>query len=90
MPRVLGHRDVNLTTCPGDLMFSKLSSVRSTATSTYTAGVSATSSEAATTSVVETYTRPSGTSFALSGLPLRPRRHEPMGADALTQRPDQR
>ena len=29
-PRVSGHRDFNLTTCPGDLMFSKLSSIRST------------------------------------------------------------
>ena len=40
-PRVSGHRDFNLTTCPGDLMYSKLASVRSTATSAYTAGVSA-------------------------------------------------
>ena len=31
-PRVSGHRDFNLTTCPGDLMFGKLSSIRSTAT----------------------------------------------------------
>ena len=66
-PRVSGHRDFNLTTCPGDLMYSKLATVRSTATSTYTAGVSAASSEVAATSVVETYTRPAGTSFSLAG-----------------------
>ena len=66
-PRVSGHRDFNLTTCPGDLMYSKLATVRSAATSAYTAGVSAASSEAAATSVVETYTRPAGTSFSLSG-----------------------
>ena len=66
-PRVSGHRDFNLTTCPGDLMYSRLASVRSTAAAAYTAGVSAASSEAAATSVVETYTRPAGTSFSLSG-----------------------
>ena len=62
-----GHRDFNLTTCPGDLMFSKLSSIRSTATASYKAGVASTASEVAAASVVETYTRPSGTSFSLSG-----------------------
>ena len=66
-PRVSGHRDFNLTTCPGDLMFSKLSSIRSTATASYKAGVASTASEVAAASVVETYTRPSGSSFSLSG-----------------------
>jgi len=66
-PRVSGHRDFNLTSCPGDLMFNKLSTIRSTATSSYKAGMTAVASEVSATSVVETYTRPSGTSFSLSG-----------------------
>ena len=66
-PRVSGHRDFNLTSCPGDLMFSKLATVRSTATTTYQTGVAAAASEVAATPVVETYTRPAGTSIALSG-----------------------
>ena len=66
-PRVSGHRDFNLTTCPGDLMFNKLSSVRSTAAAAYKAGLASKASEVTATSVVETYTRPSGTSFSLSG-----------------------
>ena len=40
-------------------MFSKLSTVRSTATTAYKAGLDATSPAVAATSVVETYTRPS-------------------------------
>ncbi len=66
-PRVSGHRDFNLTDCPGDLMFSKLPSIRSTAATSYKAGLASTTAEVAAASVVETYTRPSGTSFALSG-----------------------
>ena len=41
--------------------------MRSSGGHAYTAGVSAATSEVAAGSVVETYTRPSGTSFALSG-----------------------
>lgn len=66
-PRVSGHRDFNLTSCPGDLMFDRLSSARSTATSAYRAGVVDATNETTATPVVETYTRPAGTSIALSG-----------------------
>ncbi len=65
-PRVSGHREYSLTVCPGDLMNSRLSTVRSTATAAYKAGVSAPTGTAAVP-VVETYTRPTGTSFSLSG-----------------------
>ena len=53
-PRVSGHRDFNLTSCPGDLMYDRLSSVRSTAASTYKAGVADAVTEAAAAPVVET------------------------------------
>jgi SpoIID/LytB domain protein len=65
--RVVGHRDFSLTECPGDLMYTKIPSIRLAAQKVYQAGVSSTASEVAAASVVETYTRPSGTSFALSG-----------------------
>ncbi len=65
-PRVTGHSDYSLTACPGDLMYSRLSTVRSTATAVYKAGVS-TSTGTEPVPVVETYTRPAGTSFSLSG-----------------------
>ena len=64
-PRVSGHRDFNLTTCPGDLMFSKLSSIRSTATASYRAGLADVAAVA--TNVVETYGKPAGTSISLAG-----------------------
>ncbi len=65
-PRVSGHREYSLTVCPGDLMYSKLSTVRSTATQVYKSGLPSTTGTAAV-AVVETYTRPAGTSFSLSG-----------------------
>ena len=65
-PRVSGHRDYGLTVCPGDLMYSKLATVRSTATQVYKTGLPSTTGTAAV-AVVETYNRPAGTSFALSG-----------------------
>jgi SpoIID/LytB domain protein len=65
--RVVGHRDLSLTECPGDLMYDKIPSIRTAAQKVYTAGVSSTASEVAAASVVETYTRPAGTSFSLSG-----------------------
>ena len=68
-PRVSGHRDFNLTTCPGDLMFGKLDTIRSTATAVYS-GVAASPPPTSTitgSSVVETYTRPAGSSFTLAG-----------------------
>ena len=34
-PRVSGHRDFNLTSCPGDHMYTRLSTIRSTATAVY-------------------------------------------------------
>ena len=63
----MGHRELSLTTCPGDLMFDKLASIRSTSSTAYRQGVAATSAEVAAETVKETYTRPSGTSFSLSG-----------------------
>jgi SpoIID/LytB domain protein len=65
-PRVTGHRDYGLTVCPGDLMYSRLATVRSTATQVYKAGQTPTTGTAAV-AVVETYTRPGGTSFSLAG-----------------------
>ena len=66
-PRVAGHREYSLTVCPGDLMNSRLSIVRTTATQVYNAGLGATSGTAATP-VVETYNRPAGTAaFSLAG-----------------------
>ncbi len=65
-PRVSGHRDYGLTVCPGDLMYSKLATVRSTATQVYKAGVTPPTAPAAV-AVVETYNRPAGTSFSISG-----------------------
>ena len=65
-PRVTGHREYGLTVCPGDLMYSKLATVRSTATQTYKAGVTPPTAPAAV-AVVETYNRPAGTSFSISG-----------------------
>ena len=64
LPRVSGHQNFNLTTCPGDLMYSQLGTMRSAASALYT-GVTTTTIPPST--VVETYTRPAGTSFSLSG-----------------------
>jgi SpoIID/LytB domain protein len=63
---VAGHREYGLTVCPGDLMNSRLPTVRATATQTYKAGLPPTTGTAAV-AVVETYNRPAGTSFSISG-----------------------
>ncbi|MFL6167869.1 MAG: SpoIID/LytB domain-containing protein, partial [Ornithinibacter sp.] len=63
-PRVTGHREYSLTVCPGDLMYSKLSTIRSAAMTAYR-GV--TDVPAVAAPVVETYARPSGTSMTLNG-----------------------
>lgn len=69
-PRVSGHRDFNLTTCPGDLMFDRLSGIRSSATAVYSGVTTSTAGSTSTITaspVVETYTRPAGSSFTLAG-----------------------
>lgn len=66
-PRVSGHQDFNQTECPGDLTVSQLDTARTTAASTFQAGVEDAVSETTAAAVVETYSRPSGTSFAISG-----------------------
>jgi SpoIID/LytB domain protein len=63
-PRISGHRDFNLTTCPGDLMVDRLATIRSTATAVYS-GV--TTSAITASPVVETYPRPAGGSFTVAG-----------------------
>jgi SpoIID/LytB domain protein len=62
---VSGHRDFYSTACPGDLLYSKLATIRTTASATYATGTSAQGSLAAT--VKETYGRPAGTTVSLSG-----------------------
>ena len=64
-PRVSGHRDFNLTSCPGDYMFDRLSTIRSSALAVYS-GVATTTAVPPST-LLETYTRPAGTSFTLAG-----------------------
>ncbi len=65
--RVMGHRELSMTTCPGDLMFSKLATIRAGAATSYQQGVAQRTAEVAASTVTETYTRPAGTSFTLSG-----------------------
>ncbi len=66
--RTSGHRDLNLTTCPGDLMVDRLATIRTTAGSSYRASLAVSSSTVAPPrSVVETWTRPAGTAFTLQG-----------------------
>ncbi len=64
-PRVSGHRDFNDTDCPGDYMYDRLATIRSTATAVYS-GLSTTAA-VPPSSLLETYTRPAGTSFTLAG-----------------------
>ena len=64
-PRVSGHRDFNDTDCPGDYMYDRLSTIRSTSTAVY-AGLSTTTAVPAS-ALLETYTRPAGTSFTMAG-----------------------
>ncbi|MFM6848934.1 MAG: SpoIID/LytB domain-containing protein [Terrabacter sp.] len=64
--RVSAHRDFGLTECPGDAGYAQLSSIRSSAASTWTAGRQ-TFTAMSPTPVVETFTRPAGTAFTLSG-----------------------
>jgi SpoIID/LytB domain protein len=64
--RVSAHRDFGDTECPGGAGYAQLSSIRSSAASTWTAGRQ-TFTAMSPTPVVETFTRPVGTAFTLSG-----------------------
>ncbi|GAB3875491.1 SpoIID/LytB domain-containing protein [Terrabacter terrigena] len=64
--RVSAHRDYGQTDCPGDAGYTQLSSIRSSAASTWSAGRQSFTAMAPTP-VVETFNRPAGTAFTLSG-----------------------
>lgn len=64
--RVSAHRDYGQTDCPGDAGYAQLAAIRSAAASTWSAGQQSFSAMSPTP-VVETFTRPAGTSFSLSG-----------------------
>ncbi|NUO33724.1 MAG: SpoIID/LytB domain-containing protein [Dermatophilaceae bacterium] len=64
--RVSGHRDYGQTECPGDAGYAQISSIRSSAASIWTAGRQS-FTVMSPTPVVETFTRPAGTAFTLSG-----------------------
>jgi SpoIID/LytB domain protein len=64
--RVSGHRDYGQTECPGNAGYAQLAAIRSSAASTWSAGRQSFTAMAPTP-VVETFARPAGTSFSLSG-----------------------
>jgi SpoIID/LytB domain protein len=66
-PAVSGHRDFYATACPGDLLYSKLATIRTTASATAATGSPAKAQGSLAATVKETYGRPAGTTVSLSG-----------------------
>ncbi|WP_323099348.1 SpoIID/LytB domain-containing protein [Intrasporangium sp. YIM S08009] len=62
--RVVGHRDLSLTSCPGDRAYPQVASIRSGAGSIWRAGQWSVQKPK---TVAETYSRPASGSFDLSG-----------------------
>ncbi|WP_051510547.1 SpoIID/LytB domain-containing protein [Intrasporangium oryzae] len=64
LPRTMGHRDVNLTECPGDALYASIAAIRESAQATYGTGQW---SQMAPARVEETFVRPTGTTVAVAG-----------------------
>ncbi len=66
-PRVSGHRDFNLTDCPGQYMSDRLVDHPVHRDLGLLGCLTATTTAVPPSTLVETYTRPAGTSFTLAG-----------------------